>query len=138
MTLTKYCEVCGEYLPMNRTRIGNRCLGCENAPVSRWMIGKFYEHRPSGQLTCWTTWNDAHIEIAAMAEDDTGNDYYFATAIIVFITELVHEIERLQGEVVDMQDQIERMAVAGSTEDFLFDQPLHPPYPHDDFSMGYT
>ena len=58
-----------------------------------------------------------------------------AAELTDFIIELVHEIERLQEELIDCHDQIEQMAV---TMVSVFDPPTNPPYPHDDFSMGYT
>ena len=48
-----------------------------------------------------------------------------------FITELVHEIERLQGENIKLNDEVGYMRYEASL-------PVRPPYPHGNFRDSYT
>ena len=69
---------------------------------SRWQVGKLDNKRwhPG-----WTVWNDTHEYMAALANDNRSDVYHEANETIDFITELVHEIERLQGENIQLRDK---------------------------------
>ena len=69
---------------------------------SRWHVGKVDNFRG---VIRWTVWSDTHEYLAALANDNRSDVYHEANETIDFITELVHEIERLQGENIQLRDK---------------------------------